>query len=119
MNFFILNALPLPRLGPESALRRDIVVTAGRLACPDDRFSEVVAAIGVECGPLEPAEKTGLVARLDALAAHAYGLTEADLELMFEDFPDTEAGVPAARREEAVRVFRELANLREEKPDER
>ena len=106
VNFFILNSLPLPRLPRDSVLRQGIVATAGRLACPDERFAEVAQAIDVPCGSPDADERAGLVARLDALAAHAYGLSEDELVLMFEDFPNTEAGLPYSRREAIVRFFR-------------
>ena len=38
------------------------------------------------------------LSELDAVVAHLYGLDRAELELMFEDFPATEAGVSPRRR---------------------
>lgn len=108
MNFFILNPLPMPRPGPDSDLRQGITRTAARLACIDGRFSEVAQALGVPCGALKPEEREDMVARLDALAAHAFGLSEDDLGLIFEDFPATDAGVSEARRAATLEHFRRL-----------
>ncbi|MHB8927781.1 MAG: Eco57I restriction-modification methylase domain-containing protein [Bacillota bacterium] len=106
LNFFILETLPLPRPSRGGTLRRRIVEVAGCLACPDERFREVAEAVDVAWGPLPPDEKASLIAELDALAAYAYGLSEDELRLMFEDFPDTEAGVSAARRAAVLDHYR-------------
>ena len=111
MNFFILNPLPMPRPPRDSQLRASIARTAGRLACIDDRFAEVAEALGVPCGPLAPEDKTDLIAQLDALAARAFGLSEDELQLIFEDFPATEAGVSEARRAATLEHFRRLATM--------
>lgn len=111
MNFFILNPQPMPRPPRDSRIRTDIARTAGRLACIDDRFAEVTEALRVPCGPSDPEEKADLIAQLDALAAFAYGLTEDEFRLMFEDFPETEAGVSPARRAATLDHFRRLAAM--------
>lgn len=112
LNFFILDALPLPRMPKDSALRQRIVAVAGRLACTDERFAEVAEAIGVPSASLDPEEKAALIAELDALGAHAYGLSEDELRLMFADFPETEAGISSARRQAVLRHFGRLAGVR-------
>jgi hypothetical protein len=111
LNFFILNTLPLPRPPRESFVRQRIAQVAGRLACPDERFRAVAEAAGVACGPPEPAEKADLIAELDALSARAYGLSEAELRLMFEDFPETEAGLSPARRAAVLAHFTRLEEV--------
>lgn len=86
MSFSIFNCLPCPRVSPESSLHKELVTTAGRLACPDKRFAKWAKSIGVEYGPLEQEEKQELVDRVDAVAALLYGLSEQELETVFETF---------------------------------
>ena len=63
-----------------------MVESAGRLACPDKRFAQWAKSVGVEHGPLKPQEKQALVDRVDAMAALLYGLSEQELETVFETF---------------------------------
>ena len=59
---------------------------AGRLAAPDDRFTEWARYVGVECGPLEAEEKEDHIRELDAVVARLYSLDEAQLVHVFETF---------------------------------
>jgi hypothetical protein len=105
MNFFILNSLPVPRPPRDDPRWVRVVELAGRLACVDERYAEFAAVVGVPAGPVEPAEKAAMIAELDAVIAHIYGLDRAELELMFEDFPATEAGVSPGRRAAILKHF--------------
>lgn len=98
LNYFILNSLPVPRPGRDDSRWRRVVELAGRLAAVDERYAGWATACGVDCGPFDAAEKAASVAELDAVVAHAYGLSREDLEMMFEDFPATEVGVSPGRR---------------------
>jgi hypothetical protein len=98
LNYFILNSLPVPRPSRGDPQWQRIAFIAGRLACVDDRYAEFARGVGVNHGPLEPADKAALIAELDAVVAHAFDLSRDELELMFEDFPATEAGVAPGRR---------------------
>jgi len=98
MNYFVLNSLPVPRPPRDDPHWARAVGLAGRLACVDERYAEFAAAVGVPVGPLEPGDKSAMIAELDAVIAHLYGLDHPELELMFEDFPATEAGVSPRRR---------------------
>jgi hypothetical protein len=86
MNFFILNAFPIPRPSRSDKLWQRTVSLAGRLACPDARFAGWGRAVGVDCGPLSPAEKQEMIQELDGVVAHLYGLTEPQLRHIFETF---------------------------------
>lgn len=86
LTYSIFNYLPCPRVSSESALYKELVATSGRLACPDKRFAKWAKAVGVEYGPLKPEEKQELVDRVDAVAALLYGLSEQELETVFETF---------------------------------
>ena len=105
MNYFILNSLPVPRPPRDDPRWERAVGLAGRLACIDERYAEFGAAVGVVVGPVEPTEKSAMIAELDAVVAHLYGLEGSELELMFEDFPATEAGVSPARRAAVLEHF--------------
>jgi hypothetical protein len=86
LTFSVFNCLPCPRVSSESPLYKELVAASGRLACPDKRFAKWAKAVGVECGPLKPEEKQELVVRVDASAALLYGLSEQELETVFETF---------------------------------
>lgn len=103
VNFFILDMLCFPP--PERTPWERIGKLAARLSCVDDRFAQFARQAGVECGPVD--DRVGLRAEMDALVAHAYGLSEADLYTMFQDF--TEAAVSPAYRERLVERFKELS----------
>ena len=89
LNFHVLNPFPIPRPDRSSPLWKRVVELSGRLACPDERFATWAAAVGVECGPLEPDEKEDRINELDAAVAHLYGLTEAHLRHIFETFHES------------------------------
>ena len=86
VNFFIFNPFPIPRPTRGNVLWQRVVQLAGRLACPDERFSTWADAVGVEYGPLAADEKEDMVHELDATVAHLYGLSEQQLEHIFETF---------------------------------
>ena len=104
MNFFILEALALPSLDDEDYA--EIAKAAARLSAVDKRFAAFAAAVGVEHGGLPGAERQELRAEIDARAARAWGLAEADLETMFTDF--TADAVPTGYRVQVIDRFREL-----------
>jgi len=91
MSYGILNSLPIPEI-PDR-----VAELAGRLSCVDERYADFAARAGVEWGPLQPEERTDLEAEIDAIVAHAYGLTRDQLETVFADF--VEAAVPESYRE--------------------
>jgi hypothetical protein len=87
VNFFILEGLCLPDLSDEDF--HQIATAAARLSCEDQRFVAFAAEVGVETGPLEPAERSRLRVEIDARVAHAWELTAADFEVLLDDFtPD-------------------------------
>lgn len=86
LNLSIFNYLPCPQAPDSHVLYKEMVSAAGRLACPDNRFAKWAKSVGVEHGPLKPEEKQELVDRVDAAAALLYGLSEQELETVFETF---------------------------------
>ena len=85
-NFFLFNPLPIPRPERNNPLWKRVVELAGRLACPDERFKDWAQAVGTEYGALDSADKEDKIHELDAVVAHLYGLTEAQLTHIFETF---------------------------------
>ena len=86
VNFFILNPFPIPRPERTNPLWQRVVQLSGRLACPDERFADWAEAVGVEYGLLEPEDKKDKIHELDAVVAHLYGLSEAQLTHIYETF---------------------------------
>ena len=86
VSYFVFNPFPIPRLGRDSVPWRRVVQLAGRLACPDKRFSTWADAVGVAYGSLPADEKEDMICELDAVVAHLYGLSESQLVHIFETF---------------------------------
>ncbi len=86
LNFFIFNPLPIPRPPRSNKLWLRVVELSGRLACPDDRFSEWAAKVGVDFGVLDADDKQDKIQELDAVVAHLYSLSEPQLIHIFETF---------------------------------
>ena len=86
VNYFIFNPLPIPRSDHDDTRWKRVVSLAGRLACPDERFSIWANAVGVSHGPLAANQKEDMIHELDAVVAHLYGLDEHQLVHVFETF---------------------------------
>ncbi len=80
------ECLRIPRYVEGDALVERAVWLAGRLASPDKRFAQWAKAVGVQWGNLDTAEKDAMIAELDAVVAHLYGLSEQQLVHIFETF---------------------------------
>ena len=95
LNFFVLDLLTFP---PHYEARwRRIGELAARLSCVDERFTEFASEAGVCCGPLTDAEHSDMRTEIDALVAHAYELSQSELQFMFTDFTEN-AVSPSYRR---------------------
>ncbi|MFA5786485.1 MAG: hypothetical protein WDA71_05805 [Actinomycetota bacterium] len=105
LSFFVLSLLHLP--DPSSAPVAEIAKRVARLSCVDERFEEFGKGLGAEVGPQPPDERDKLRAEIDALVAHAYGLNEEDLEVVFSDF--TQAAVPGTYRELVRAAFKDAS----------
>jgi hypothetical protein len=86
VNFFIFNPFPVPRPPRSDKRWQRAVALAGRLAAPDKRLAAWAKAVGVKHGPLAEDEKQDMIAELDAVVAHLYGLSEPQLVHIFETF---------------------------------
>jgi hypothetical protein len=86
MTYHIMEGFPVPRPNRDDLLWKRVIALAGRLACPDKRYREWAAAVGVEYGKLEDDEKQDMIRELDAVVAHLYGLSDKQLAHIFETF---------------------------------
>ena len=86
LTFSTITHFPVPRPEKNNPLRLRLIELAGRLACPDKRFSDWAKAIGVNCGKIEKDEKQDLINELDAVVANLYGLSRKQLIHIFETF---------------------------------
>jgi hypothetical protein len=87
MNLHILNGLPIPVLDTESPIAARIVQIAGQLAAVDERYEEWANEVGVPVGSVTTqSEKDDLISELDALVSLLYGLTEDQVEHVFDTF---------------------------------
>lgn len=87
VNYFVFNPLPVPRPPRTSALWSRVVSIAGRLAVGEEaRLEEWGTALGVVPESIEDDERSNLIAELDALAGHLYGLDERDIVHIFSTF---------------------------------
>ena len=86
VNFFVFNPFPIPRADRDNIFWQRVVKLAGRLACPDKRFSTWASSVGVDHGPLPSDEKDDMIHELDAVVAHLYGLQKPQLVHIYETF---------------------------------
>lgn len=78
--------LRIPRWDAKARLQARLIEIAGRFASVDDRFARWATRVGVEVGGIDDDARPELLAELDAVVAHLYGLSEDDLTHVFETF---------------------------------
>lgn len=86
LNFHLFNALPVPRPARDDPVRRRVEEIAGSLAAVDRRYALWAKAVGVRPASVGNDDRANLVAELDALVGHLYGLDRSDLEHIFYTF---------------------------------
>ena len=86
VSYYVFNPFPIPRPDRDNVMWQRVVQLAGRLACPDERFSTWADAVGVAYGSLAADEKEDMIYELDAVVAHLYGLSEPQLVHIYETF---------------------------------
>ena len=131
LNFFLISQLPMPRLSPDDAVGREMVVLAARLNCVLPELAELWEQVAqrypndlsaqwrlpqdrndpdferLPC--IDPTERQFLRARLDALAADAYRLTVPEFAYILTTFPLLDRDQPPLECEEQSTVTRDLA----------
>jgi hypothetical protein len=85
-NFHLFNGLPIPNVDDSDSRRRRIVHNVGKLSAIDNRYDAWSRAVGVSPGSLTEIEKESLVAEVDALVGHLYGLSRDQIEHVFKSF---------------------------------
>ena len=75
---------------PDSLHRDEIVKLVAMLSVGSDEFEGFAESLRVENVPLMPPERIRATARLDALVAHAYGLTREEYGTVLDSFKFTE-----------------------------
>lgn len=104
VNFFILDSLPLPNIDENSTVGRVLIDLARQVT-------------GAESSPNVSRAEIGLKrARMDALVAHAWGVSVDDMRVVLRDFPLLDRGQPPIAGEvqssiTADAVLAELARL--------
>ncbi len=96
LNYYILNALPVPRVGLSDARARRVAQIAAGLAAQDTRFADFANDCGVPIMPRDEMLEERL-AELDALVSALFGLNEQELNTVFSDFSEAAVslrGVP-------------------------
>ena len=107
-SFYLMRGLPIPRLSRSDPVWLEIINVSGRLAARDLRFSDWAKKVGVHCGPYTDQEKAELLAKLDALSAIAYGLTEKQLVYIYDTFHRTSQEYYKEHRKKAILYYRKL-----------
>lgn len=82
----LIRALPIPRCERQHPYAQRAIRLVATLLGTDPDLTDVSAAVGVECGPLDDDERFEMICELDAVVAHLYGLTERHLHHIFETF---------------------------------
>ncbi len=86
LTFEILERIPMPRPLLNDSRRLRIVEIAGRLAAKDERFAVWANEVGVPVGSVPSEDVDQVLAELDALVAHLYGLSRKQVEHVFATF---------------------------------
>ena len=82
-----MNKFPIPNPNSDNDCYLRLIEIAGRLAAIDDRYSDWAEKVGVPVGSVKSqTEKEDLIAELDAVVAHLYGLDTNDLKVIWDTF---------------------------------
>jgi len=86
MNFHLVRSFPIPDFDQTSHANA-ISKLAGELSAVDSRYADWATAVGVKTGSVTGAAKRAAhLAELDALVAAAYGLSQSDVQHIFDTF---------------------------------
>ena len=89
VDFHVINEFPIPPFDSIGHHQARVVEISGKLAAVDERYQEWASGVGVLVGSVtSQAEKDDLIAELDAVVAHLYGLDRSDLEVIWDTFYD-------------------------------
>jgi len=86
MNFHLVRSFPIPDF-EQTSHANAVSKLAGELSAVDSRYADWATAVGVETGSVTGAAKRAAhLAELDALVAAAYGLSQSDVQHIFDTF---------------------------------
>jgi hypothetical protein len=85
LNFFYIEQSPIPS-DINNWIAQDIIQLSARLSAPDERFKDLSEAINVQYGSLTIKERIDIMAKIDALVAHQYGLSRNHYEYIISTF---------------------------------
>ena len=86
-NFHLVNGSPIPFVSDSDERWERVTQIAGRLTAVNELFDDWAKEVGVKVGSVKTdTEKDSLIAELDALVAHLYGLSRSQLEHVFKTF---------------------------------
>ena len=95
MTFSVAGRLTVPKFNRDQSLDLRLIEIAGRLAAVDKRYSDWAERVGVPVGSVKShTEKEDLLAELDAVVAHLYGLDTDDLKVIWDTFHTTVDHLP-------------------------
>jgi hypothetical protein len=87
MTFELLNPMPIPRPEQGDPRRARVIDIAGRLAACDQRFADWAEVVGVAIATAtDPDTREEIVAELDALVSHLYGLSREQVKHVYATF---------------------------------
>jgi len=87
MTFEVLDQVPVPEIGRHDSKWQQVVAISGALAATDARYATWAKAVGVPVGSVKNADqREKLLAELDALVAASYGLSQSDVQHIFDTF---------------------------------
>lgn len=95
VNFFILDALPLPKVAPSSEIGLSLIELAQAVTAAEGNSVVDRGLVG------------RLRSRLDALTAFAWGISMDQMRLVFDDFPLLDRGQPTLYGESASTITRD------------
>jgi hypothetical protein len=105
---FYIYQLPVPRLTAADPRFAPIVERAAKLICTTPEYDALAAEVGLgdhRAGVTDPTERNKLRAELDAMVAHIYELTEAELTHILGTFPLVEQ----AQKDAVLTAYRAFA----------
>ena len=86
-SYGLLMAFPVPRAQAGDSRAGRVTKLAGTLAAVDDRYSDWAAEVGIPVGSVSDNDtKNDMIAEIDALVSHLYGLGRDDITHIFATF---------------------------------
>jgi hypothetical protein len=108
LNFFYLEQLPIPRVERSHPFFKEIASRVARVTCTTSEYDTFARECGLECSSLSYEKRLEIIAEIDALVAHLYGLEENEFRHVLSTFPI----VPEEVKKMTLKKFTELSYMR-------